>query len=153
MKDGEVVEDPEDDLETPKDDVETTEDDVETGTKICCGWCLPTEEQQTGHSVAITASNEVSGDVLVQCFSSSENPAKVYDDEHLSKIDEDDVAGVDLPDNLHKAAAAALVTSDREEKYPDTDTEMVLAMTIRQSEKEAVDIVTELIDNIITDIL
>ena len=34
MKDGEVVEDPE-------DEVETVEDDVETGTKTCCG-CFST---------------------------------------------------------------------------------------------------------------
>ena len=149
MLDGEVVEDPE-------DDVETTEDDVETCT--CCGWCRQTEKQQSEHVTAIEVTNRY--------FSSSENPPKVYDDEHLllAKIDEDDVAGVDLPDNLHKAAAAApLMPSETEGKYPDTEgeitdtgehSEMVnIAMPMRQSENEAVDIVTELIDNIITDIL
>ena len=44
MKDGEVVEDPE-------DDVETVEDDVETGTMTCCG-CNQMEEQQTEQFVA-----------------------------------------------------------------------------------------------------
>ena len=38
MLDGEVVEDPEDDLET--------------GTKTWCGWCSQTEEQQAEHVVA-----------------------------------------------------------------------------------------------------
>ena len=158
MKDGEVVEDPE-------DDVETVEDDVETGTKTCCGWCRQTEEKQTEHVVVTIVSSEyqqylplpVPGDVS-EGFSSSENPAKVYDDEHLpllAQIDEDDTAGVDLPDKLHKAAADALVTSDTEGDNTDTEelVNIVLARPIRQSENEAVDIVTELIDNIITDIL
>ena len=43
MKDGEVVED--------------TEDEEETDAKTCCG-CRQTEEQQTEHVVVITASKE-----------------------------------------------------------------------------------------------
>ena len=45
MLDGEVVEDPE-------DDVKTAEDDVETGDNTCCGWCRQTEEHQTELVVA-----------------------------------------------------------------------------------------------------
>ena len=48
IKDREVVEDNEEDLET-------LEDDVETGTNTCCrGWCRQTEEQQTEHVVVHT---------------------------------------------------------------------------------------------------
>ena len=189
MVDGKVVEDP--------------EDDVETGTNTCCGSCRHTEKQQTD-VVVISTSNEdqqslaVAGDVSAGCFSSSENPAKDSDDEHISLLakKEDDRSlytsgGLSwignnwssLGEDLHKAAAAAFWTSDREEKYHDTEgnktdagvqTEMINSVPDLYDEerlnmeggevsetpdedletiRQSEKIVSDLMDNLITDII
>ena len=142
MRDGEVVEDKEDDVEDP-------DDDVEAGTETCCGWCGQTEEPQTEYVAVLTVCDEVQQSLFSAGeISSSKNTAKVSDEKA-----EENVAGEDRPENLQKAAASALVDSDREEKYPGTEIEMVnIPVTIRKSEDEALKIVEDLIDDLIIEI-
>ena len=134
MLDGEVVED--------------SLDDLEPGTSTCCG-CNQTEEQLTEQDVTITVSNEDQQSLVSAGeISSSENTANFFDEGT-----EENIAGEILPENLQKAAASALVDSDREGKYPRTEIEMVnIPVTIRQSEDEALKIVEDLIDDLIKEI-
>ena len=168
MVDGEVVEDPEDDFET-------VEDDVETGSKTSSTWCHQTEEQKTEHVVLITESNgdqqsSVESRDVSGCF--SETSATPSDDEVTPLLAMNEDQYVDLPENPLKA--------EREEKYSDTGNDnadigfnMVpnvkederlnmkegeeipgeAVETIRHSESDVVDIVTDLIDDLITNIM
>ena len=164
MVDGEVVEDPEDDFET-------VEDDVETGSKTSSTWCHQTEEhvmlitESNGDQQSSVESRDVSG-----CF--GETPALASDDEVTPLLAMNGNQSVDLPENPHKA--------EREEKYSDTGNDnadigfnMVpnvkederlnmkegeeipgeAVETIRHSESDVVDIVTDLIDDLITNIM
>ena len=144
---------------TTQYDFETVEDDVETGSKTSSTWCHQTEDQQTDHVVLITG-----------CF--SETPAMASDDEVTLLLAMNGDQYVDLPENLLKA--------EREVKCPDTgndkaDTGFNMAPnlnedeqlnmkegeeipgeaveTIRHSESEVVDIMTDLIDDLITNIM
>ena len=57
MVDGEVIDDPEDEVETP-------EDDEETSNNTCSGWCRQTEKEQSGHvNLAIISDDQTEENV------------------------------------------------------------------------------------------
>ena len=139
MKDGEVVEDNE-------DDAETVEDDEETGTKTCCGcFSCATGEDAGSVLIAYTVSNETI------TITSLDNIGTVSTDQHSPLPTVEDhiaVAAEDIIVNLDNTVATALVNFEGEEKYSDTQGENTDTKAIRQSEK----IVNHLMDDLISEI-
>ena len=130
MLDGEVVEDPEDDLENAED--------VEIGTKTCCGCfnCAIGEDTKPV-LISFTIRNET--------ITNTRHPPRPTVEDHNAATEDEDITG-----DLHFATAAGLLISEREEKSSDTEGDDIEGDTkpIGQSEK----IASALMDDLISEI-